>query len=681
MNKYKLSAIAFCLTTALSACNDGSGFTSNLEAETTVDTVTGSTALRGIVADNGTEIVAIDGVDIPGAEGVENLIDGTSATKFLTFADTAQVIIKTPKAYTIVGYEITSANDAPERDPTDWILEGSNDGTTWESVDTQAGQSFTTFFTTNKYEIPAGGAEYTQFRFTLEHAAGVGILQLSEIELIVKAEAPLTDFSSTVMAPEINEIVIFNDDSLVNPTSWLWTFEGGTPTTSNEKNPLVRFDSLGAKTVTLVATNDKGSTELVKKDMIRVWDPTQPWLGFPKPIVSFTKNIPDHAGQIALERVMPDLEDVIHEISLGVAKILFNNVTEINIFETLNFETGSYDFPAAKSGTDKDMLLQFDLDHLARTAENGDEALKNEVLGVLWHELTHGYNNSPNSGNYITGDEYHTYLEALANYSRIKAGYHENRRADIEWVKDWNVDAYEQTSFFFEWVQNGNFSIDFIKELNKQAAELDTWSFDAAFKNIFGEHYGINEAWTAYQNHLAVDLGITQPYPGYSNFAVSEGVSVTIDGSDLSPYGLGLPNLTDENFESAFIGVIEQPAWWHDSLPATIEVDNVTITFEIPEATVMHKYAITVGNDHLKWNPTGWTLEGATEDGDWVVLDTNAYPEENNKLDTFIFDINNNSTAYSAYRFTFENTRTGEGIGGDNGLLVQIGEVALLTEE
>ncbi|KAA3472856.1 peptide-N(4)-(N-acetyl-beta-glucosaminyl)asparagine amidase-like isoform X3 [Gossypium australe] len=36
----------------------------------------------------------------------------------------------------LVAYELMSANDAPERDPMDWVVEGSNDGgSSWHVLD------------------------------------------------------------------------------------------------------------------------------------------------------------------------------------------------------------------------------------------------------------------------------------------------------------------------------------------------------------------------------------------------------------------------------------------------------------------------------------------------------------------------------------------------------------------
>jgi hypothetical protein len=47
---------------------------------------------------------------------------------------------------------------------------------------------------------------------------------------------------------------------LFKPTSWSWTFQGGTPATSNAQNPAnILFTSGGLKDVTLTVTNSRGS--------------------------------------------------------------------------------------------------------------------------------------------------------------------------------------------------------------------------------------------------------------------------------------------------------------------------------------------------------------------------------------------------------------------------------------
>lgn len=51
----------------------------------------------------------------------------------------------------------------------------------------------------------------------------------------------------------------FNDASSFSPTSWQWTFTGGSPSSSTEQNPVVTFSDAGVYNVILTATNSYGS--------------------------------------------------------------------------------------------------------------------------------------------------------------------------------------------------------------------------------------------------------------------------------------------------------------------------------------------------------------------------------------------------------------------------------------
>lgn len=65
--------------------------------------------------------------------------------------------------------------------------------------------------------------------------------------------------------------VTFTDLSSNSPTQWQWTFEGGNPSTSTERNPVVTYSTPGKYTVTLVVTNSIGASEpLVRTAFIDV---------------------------------------------------------------------------------------------------------------------------------------------------------------------------------------------------------------------------------------------------------------------------------------------------------------------------------------------------------------------------------------------------------------------------
>lgn len=62
--------------------------------------------------------------------------------------------------------------------------------------------------------------------------------------------------------------VTFSDNTINGPTAWAWTFQGGTPATSTEKNPVVTFNGSGTFTVTLKSINSAGESTYQQVDYI-----------------------------------------------------------------------------------------------------------------------------------------------------------------------------------------------------------------------------------------------------------------------------------------------------------------------------------------------------------------------------------------------------------------------------
>jgi hypothetical protein len=82
-----------------------------------------STGIPGNVTDHVTDVRA-SSENTGGGEVKENLVDGESGTKWLTFASTGWVEFDLDKPAKVVTYALTSANDFAERDPKDWTLSG-----------------------------------------------------------------------------------------------------------------------------------------------------------------------------------------------------------------------------------------------------------------------------------------------------------------------------------------------------------------------------------------------------------------------------------------------------------------------------------------------------------------------------------------------------------------------------
>lgn len=87
---------------------------------------------------------------------------------------------------------------------------------------------------------------------------------------VYEAVPPVADFSASETQITAGNSVTFTDLSENIPTSWSWTFEGGTPATSTEQNPTVTYSEPGEYTVTLVASNAFGSDTETKTEYISV---------------------------------------------------------------------------------------------------------------------------------------------------------------------------------------------------------------------------------------------------------------------------------------------------------------------------------------------------------------------------------------------------------------------------
>ncbi|WP_028595630.1 PA14 domain-containing protein [Paenibacillus assamensis] len=135
---------------------------------------------RGIAA-GGT--VTVSNPNSPAGEGKENAFDHNEASKWLVVDSTASIHyqFQGTNAHAVQSYAVTSANDVPERDPRNWTLSGSNDGTTWTALDTRSNESFTSRHQTKTYNINNTTA-YRYYKFSLVNSSG-GILQLAEIRL------------------------------------------------------------------------------------------------------------------------------------------------------------------------------------------------------------------------------------------------------------------------------------------------------------------------------------------------------------------------------------------------------------------------------------------------------------------------------------------------------------------
>lgn len=91
---------------------------------------------------------------------------------------------------------------------------------------------------------------------------------------VIPNGGPMPDFSADSTQICLGQNVDFTDQTTGNPTSWSWSFPGGTPATSTVQNPQnIIYNLAGTYNVTLTATNSISTNSYTKTNYITVSAP------------------------------------------------------------------------------------------------------------------------------------------------------------------------------------------------------------------------------------------------------------------------------------------------------------------------------------------------------------------------------------------------------------------------
>lgn len=135
--------------------------------------------------------VTASGENAP-SELAVNAADGDSTTKWLVRSNTGSLVYKLDAAAVVKQYKLTSANDAEGRNPKAWQVQGSNDNSTWTTIDTQSNQSFSGFFTTNTYSAASNTTAYQYYKLNITANNGEPLIQLADWEILDGSTTPGT---------------------------------------------------------------------------------------------------------------------------------------------------------------------------------------------------------------------------------------------------------------------------------------------------------------------------------------------------------------------------------------------------------------------------------------------------------------------------------------------------------
>ncbi len=224
------------------------------------------------------------------------------------------------------------------------------------------------------------------------------------------------------------------------------------------------------------------------------------WDEFEYPEVHFKNKAPETEGSTIYNRIIPDPVNFIKQHALWVVQTLYwspaDSIPNIkNIYYTLEDVDGI----SAKGGGVPNIHIFYSSRWVERSEKNkGDDKVMFETRGVLYHELTHGFQLEPQGiGGYKQGTEFWAFIEGMADAVRYQNGFFPvtNRKVGGNWM-----DGYQTTGFFLQWLTSKD--PDFLRKFNRSTLEIIPWSFDKAMKQVLGESCGVDAMWNEYQQFL-----------------------------------------------------------------------------------------------------------------------------------------------------------------------------------
>jgi PKD repeat protein len=182
----------------------------------------------------------------PGMKNVTLTITGVGGSNSLTQVIDIQPLPVASFSYTVNGLEVTFNNTSTNATSFEWDF---GDG----------GFSFD--------EDPVytyGDAGTYVVVLTVTNQCG------TSTKSMVVNTAPTANFSVNPTSGCTPFVVAMNNESSSNAVTFMWTFPGGIPSTSNQATPTVTYNIAGTYSITLKASNSSGSSTFTRTDYITV---------------------------------------------------------------------------------------------------------------------------------------------------------------------------------------------------------------------------------------------------------------------------------------------------------------------------------------------------------------------------------------------------------------------------
>lgn len=568
------------------------------------------------------------GVASPTNEAIDNFADNDVGSKYLVFqnglfgrpvaTDPVPVTIEFlgGASHAVTAYTLTSANDAPERDPYEFTLSGSNDGTNFDQIDFRTGVEFGGRFETQVFFVDNATA-YSTYRIEMltEFAAGGpfgsgDIFQVAELELF---DTFAFDSIIATVNRDSGEITIKNDSATpVTITGYSITSAGG---------------SLNSGSWTPISGNTDGGTGNGTVD-------NDPWVVLTEPGArGDLSEVEDPSGDgttLAAQQ----------EISLGNAWIR-SSIEDVSV-EILLDDLTVFNPAVVYSGNDG-LAFRF-----------GDLTFDGEIDADDWNAFKDGQ-----------GTDFSNITSAAESYAF----------GDLD--RDFDHDLYDFATFERVFNQaNGEGALASLisgQNVPEPAAGLLVLvSFVAmgAWRLRGLRHWralAVAAVFAALLLSGPAQAGIE--IPGLIGNDLTDAnndgtLDVTVTAGGNAPDGELPPNALDNNTATKWLSFEPNGTFYQ-------------VEFTGGASHALNSYTITSGGDAPERDPYSWTLSGSNDGVNFSVVDTQEGETWSDRGIVQQFLVGN-STAFTTYRFDFL-TQQGAGVpNAPTPNSIQIGEIELL---
>lgn len=225
--------------------------------------------------------------------------------------------------------------------------------------------------------------------------------------------------------------------------------------------------------------------------------PTNPWDNYNIGKIDFENLSPEAKGSAIYAAVIPDPESYITKHARKVVETLyFSPEDSIPGIEKIHYTLKEYDGISAKDGAPPYIHIVYSTKWIEKSFANNDTAkVDYETRGVLYHELTHGFQLEPQGiGTYGTNKTFWAMIEGVADAVRYMNGGFtlEDRPKGGNYM-----DGYRTTGFFLAWLTETK-DPDFLRKFNQSTLKVIPWSFDGAIKYSLGDSFNIDTLWDEY---------------------------------------------------------------------------------------------------------------------------------------------------------------------------------------